>query len=65
MGRVERVELYSDVSSRNSRFNSLCNEDKFKVLVCPTNSTDCKAVNRFFDRQCDVRGKIDRGELPI
>ena len=63
VGQDERVVLYRDISSRNSRFSSLCNADKFKVLVCSSNPTDCKAVNRFFDRQCQIRAKIDRGEL--
>ena len=63
VGQVERLDLYNDISSRNCRFSSLCNADKFKVLVCSTNPTDCKAVNRFLGKQCQMREKIDRGEI--
>ena len=63
VGQVERLDLYNDISSRNFRFSSLCNADKFKVLVCSTNPTDCKAVNRFLGKQCQMREKIDRGEI--
>ena len=63
VGRVERLDLYREISSRNSRFSSLSNADKFKVLVCSTNPTDCKAVNRFLGKQCQMREKFDRGEI--
>ena len=33
VGQVEWLDLYNDISSRNCRFSSICNADKFKVLV--------------------------------
>ena len=42
-------------------FNMLCNDDKFKSLVCPISATDCKQVNRYLDMHFKERDRIDLG----
>ena len=61
VGQDERAELYKCIASRNSCFMNLNRGDKFKLLVCPTNPSDCKAVRRFVDRQFKQRYIIDSG----
>ena len=63
VGAGGRQELYESVGSSNSMFESLCNEDKFKNLVCPYNPSDCKAVNRYLLVQFKLRDRIDAGEI--
>ena len=62
VGAEGRQELYDSFGSNNSMFGSLCNEDKFKNLVCPYNPSDCKAVNRYLQLQFKLRDSIDTGE---
>ena len=62
VGAEGRQELYDSFGSNNSTFGSLCNEDKFKNLVCPYNPSDCKAVNRYLQLQFKLRDSIDTGE---
>ena len=62
VGQEDRVNLYESLSSRNSIFVNLTDNEKFKVLVCPVNPTDCKVLNRFLQKQFADRDKIDSGE---
>ena len=62
MGAEERQELYDTVVASNSLFSSLSNYDKFKVLVCPSNPVNCKAVSRYLQIQFSKRDSIDAGE---
>ena len=62
VGQEDRVGVYESISSRNHTFVDLTDNEKFKVLVCPTNPTDCKIVNRFIQKQFADRDKIDIGE---
>ena len=39
----------------------MCNLDKFKTLVCPTSTANCKLVSRFLDKQFFDKEKIDLG----
>ena len=59
VGRQDRLQLFQSIASTNSKFTELCNVDKFKYLVCPTNNTDCKLVSRFLQKQFIERNKID------
>ena len=61
IGQENRPDLYACITSSNASFNSMCSEDKFKVLVCPTNSTNCKLVSRFLDNQFRDRDNINCG----
>ena len=61
VGQNDRTELHKSIASRNSCLMNLDAGDKFKLLVCPTNPSDCKAVSRFLDRHFEQRDKIDRG----
>ena len=62
VGAEERQELYNTVASSYSEFSSLSNDDKFKVLVCPSNPVACKAVSRYLQMQFSKRESIDAGE---
>ena len=62
LGDNVRQELYNIVGSSNSVFCTMSNNDKFKILVCPTNPVDCKAVNRYLQSQFNLRDSIDAGE---
>ena len=59
VSRAERTVLFENISSRNSDFSVLCNVDKFKTLVCPISSIDCKEVNRYLDLHFKERDNID------
>ena len=61
IGKDNRPELYSRISSSNESFDSMCSEDKFKTLVCPTNPTNCKLVSIFLDKQFRDRDNINFG----
>ena len=39
----------------------MSNVEKFKTLVCPTNSSDSKLVSRYLQTHFDARDKIDVG----
>ena len=65
VGQDDRPDLYTVISSNYSNFINLDNNSKFKMLVCPTNAAQCKAVNRFLDMQFKTRSKIDTGEVLI
>ena len=65
VGQDDRPDLYTVISSNYSNFSNLDNNSKFKMLVCPTNAAQCKAVNRFLDMQFKTRSKIDTGEVLI
>lgn len=54
-----RVDFYKDIMSRNATFGTLNDDDKFKVLMCPTNAVDCKCVSRFIGKLFIEREKID------
>ena len=54
----DRPDLYSRLSSSNASFDSMCSEDKFKTLMCPTNPTHCKLVSRFLNKQFWDRDNI-------
>ena len=58
---ADRSALFDDISGRNSSFNVLCNDDKFKSLVCPISATDCKQFNRYLDMHFKERDRIDLG----
>ena len=62
VGQVERLVLYNSISSRNSKFSECSNVEKFKKLVCPTNSTDTKIISRFLQKQFSDREKLDVGD---
>ena len=62
LGDNVRQELYNIVGSSNSVFCTMSNNDKFKILVCPTNPVNCKAVNRYLQSQFNLRDSIDAGE---
>ena len=61
VSRAERTVLFDNISSRNSDFSVLCNVDKFKTLVCPISSIDCKEVNRYLALHFKERDNIDLG----
>ena len=61
LGTNLRQELYDSVGSSHNVFYTLSNNDKFKILVCPSNPVDCKAVNRYLQSQFNLRGSIDAG----
>ena len=61
VGQDDRTDLYESNASKNPLFMNLNKGDKFKLLVCPTNPSDCKAVSRFLEQQFEQRDKIDRG----
>ena len=65
VGAVERQELYSGISSSISGFSGLSNNDKFLVLVCPSNPVNCKLVSRFLQLQFTLRDSIGTGECRI
>ena len=39
----------------------MSNVDKLKILVCPTNSSDCKLVSTYLQTHFDARDKMDVG----
>jgi len=41
-------------------YESLCSENQFKLLVCPSNSTDTKLVSRYLQNIFNTRDKIDQ-----
>ena len=59
VSREDRHQLFKNIASSNSKFSQLSTENKFKYLVCPTTSSDCKFVSRFLQRHFIERGKID------
>ena len=61
VGQNIRSTLFDNIASRNSKFNVLCNVDKFKTLVCPISAIDCKEVNRYLDLHFKERDKLDLG----
>ena len=63
VGQTYRPQLFQSIASSNSIFIDLSIEDQFKYLVCPTNSTDCKLVSRFLQKQFTDRTKIDTNEV--
>ena len=46
------------MSNNNKCFSSMSNVEKFKTLVCPTNSSDSKLVSRYLQTHFDARNKI-------
>ena len=65
VGQSERPNLYNSFSSRNSTFQNSCNVRKFKMLVCPSNPTDCKLVSRFLQKQFSDRDCLDIGDSGV
>ena len=65
MGAEERQELYSAINCSISGFNGLSDNDKFLVLVCPSNPVNCKLVSRYLQLQFTLRDSIDTGECRI
>ena len=61
IGQEDRPDLYACITSSNASFDSMCSEDKFKTLVCPTNSTNCKLVSRFLYKLFRDRDDINCG----
>ena len=61
----ERPNLYNIFTSRNSTFQNSCNVEKFKMLVCPLNPTDCKLVIRFLQKQFSDRDSLDIGDSGV
>ena len=61
VSRAERSVLFDNISSKNSNFNVLSNEEKFKYLVCPISAINCKEVNRYLELHFKSRDKIDLG----
>ena len=58
VGKHERHDLFTSISKSNKYFSSMSNVDKFKTLVCPTNSSDCKLVSRYLQNHFYARDKI-------
>ena len=65
VGQIERPILYNSFSSRNSTFANSSNIEKFRMLVCPSNLTDCKLVSRFLQKQFSGRDQLDIGESGV
>ena len=65
VGQSDRPNLYNSFSSRNSTFQNSCNVRKFKMLVCPSNPTDCKLVSRFLQKQFSDRDCLDIGDSGV
>ena len=62
VGSEQREELFSSISSNISGFSGLSDNDKFLVLVCPSNPVNCKLVSRYLQLQFTLRDSIDTGE---
>ena len=60
VGAEARVGLYASFAGSNCNFESLCSENQFKLLVCPSNPTDTKLVSRYLQNIFNTRDKIDQ-----
>ena len=54
--------LFGKISSIDSHFLSISDQQKFVTLMCPSNVKIAKLTNRFISIAFEARKRIDRGE---